>query len=104
MPTSRGSPFHGCGLGEHRPHRETVHWIYQEVEMSTGSIIVLVVVAVVVAAAGTVLTGQLRHRRLRERFGPEYDRVVHTADDRRAAERVLKEREQRHAKFELRPL
>ncbi|EWM67916.1 secreted protein [Micromonospora sp. M42] len=45
-----------------------------------------------------------RRRALRERFGPEYDRVVAEQDSRGAAERELRERERRHAELELTPL
>lgn len=72
--------------------------------MSTGLIVVIVVVVVLVVAAVVLLPGQLRSRRLRNRFGPEYDRAVEHTDDRRAAERELAEREERHSKFELRKL
>lgn len=69
--------------------------------MSTGLIVVIVIVVVIVAAAAVVLPAQLRSRRLRNRFGPEYDHVVGSAEDRRAAERHLAEREQRHTTFQL---
>lgn len=72
--------------------------------MSTGLIVVIVIVAVLVVAAAVVLPGQVRSRRLRSKFGPEYERVVETTDDRKEAERTLAEREQRHAEYELRPL
>jgi acyl-CoA reductase-like NAD-dependent aldehyde dehydrogenase len=72
--------------------------------MSTGLIIVIVVVVVLVVAAAILLPGQLRSRRLRNRFGPEYDRTIANTEDRRDAERELAEREQRHAKYELREL
>jgi hypothetical protein len=72
--------------------------------MSAGLIIVIVVVVVLVAAALVVLPGQLRTRRLRGRFGPEYERVVDESVDRRTAERDLTEREHRHSTYELRSL
>jgi hypothetical protein len=73
--------------------------------MSTGAIIVLVIVVVLVLAAGAwFVTQQSRSRRLRERFGPEYDRRVKESDDRRVVERELTQREKRHAKYKLRPL
>ncbi|GAB1516108.1 hypothetical protein [Actinophytocola sp. KF-1] len=73
--------------------------------MSTAAIVVLVVVLVAVLfAAGWFLGGQARSRRLRNRFGPEYDRHLENAENRRAAERELAEREKRHAKLSLRPL
>jgi len=73
--------------------------------MSTAAIVILVVVLLAVLfAAGWFLGGQARSRRLRNRFGPEYDRHLETAGDRRAAERELTEREKRHAKLSLKPL
>lgn len=72
--------------------------------MSTGAV-VLVIVLVIVVSAAAWFVGQLsRRRRLRERFGPEYDRSVKEADNRRMAERVLTERRKRHASFDLKPL
>lgn len=73
--------------------------------MSTAAIVILVVVLLAVLfAAGWFLGGQARSRRLRNRFGPEYDRHLETAENRRAAERELAEREKRHAQLSLRPL
>lgn len=69
-----------------------------------------VVLAVVIVAAFAVLAGvwfalrRKRSRDLRERFGPEYERVVRSADDRRHAEERLVERERRVEKLSLRPL
>jgi hypothetical protein len=45
-----------------------------------------------------------RRRSLRERFGPEYDRVVADQDSRREAERELRDRERRHTTLDIRPL
>src|SRR3954454_4812562 len=73
--------------------------------MSTGATIVIIVVAVVAVALVTWFAlQQVRRRQLRERFGPEYDRAVQDADDRRAVERDLAEREKRHAQLDIRPL
>ena len=73
--------------------------------MSTGAVIVLVIVVVLVLAAGAwFVAQQSRSRRLRARFGPEYDRRVEESSDRRVAEHELSEREKRHARYELRPL
>jgi hypothetical protein len=73
--------------------------------MSTAAIVILVVVLLAVLfAAGWFFGGQARSRRLRNRFGPEYDRRLETAENRRVAERELAEREKRHAKLSLRPL
>jgi hypothetical protein len=72
--------------------------------MTTVQIIVLVLVLVVIAvlAVGVVMT--MRRRALRDRFGPEYDRLVAEQDSRSAAERELRERERRHAELSLQPL
>jgi hypothetical protein len=73
--------------------------------MSTAGIVILVVVLLAVLfAAGWFFGGQARSRRLRNRFGPEYDRRLETAENRRVAERELTEREKRHSKLSLRPL
>jgi len=73
--------------------------------MSTTAIVILVLVLLAVLfAAGWFLGGWMRSRRLRNRFGSEYDRRVETADNRRVAERELAEREKRHRQLTLRPL
>jgi hypothetical protein len=72
--------------------------------MSPTVIIVLVLALVVVAAIVAFAVVANRRRALRQRFGPEYDRVVESSEDRRAAERELRDRERRHAELELRPL
>jgi hypothetical protein len=73
--------------------------------MSTAAIVILVVVLLAVLfAAGWFLGGLARSRRLRNRFGPEYDHSLETAENRRAAERELAAREKRYAQLELKPL
>ncbi|MFD1047768.1 hypothetical protein ACFQ1S_20625, partial [Kibdelosporangium lantanae] len=70
--------------------------------MSTGAIIAIVVVVVVLVAGAIVfLLPQMRSQRLRRAFGPEYDHAVDHHGDRRAAEKELTERQQRHAQYEL---
>ncbi|MEV0245198.1 hypothetical protein AB0H76_01265 [Nocardia sp. NPDC050712] len=73
--------------------------------MSSGMLVVLVI-AVVVALAllGLLMWPAVRRRRLREKFGPEYDRTLQEAEDRKTAERELAQRERRHAELELREL
>nr|WP_232541534.1 hypothetical protein [Nocardia bovistercoris] len=66
--------------------------------------VVIVVILVALGAAVVLLRPVVRSRRLRARFGPEYDRIVAEVDNRRAAERELTERERRHAALELREL
>jgi hypothetical protein len=73
--------------------------------MSTAATVILIVVLLVVLfAAGWFVGEMVRSRRLRNRFGPEYDRSVGAADSRRAGERELAAREKRYAQLELRPL
>ena len=69
------------------------------------TILVGVIVAVVVVAAVVFfLARKRRSQRLRERFGPEYDRVVRKEGEVRRAESVLEIRAARIEKFEIRPL
>jgi hypothetical protein len=72
--------------------------------MSAGTIAAIVVVVIIVAAliAGASLAA--RRRRLRERFGPEYDRVVEGSDSRRRAEAELASREKRVRQLDIQPL
>ncbi|MFE0171915.1 hypothetical protein ACFWZ2_06330 [Streptomyces sp. NPDC059002] len=78
--------------------------------MSTVMIIVLIAaVVVLVATAGLALARGLPRtgggRRLKRRFGPEYDRAVARHDgDTRAAERDLAERVKRHGSLRTLPL
>ncbi len=77
----------------------------QEAHLNHGALIVLLVIVVVVIAALAFLA--IRKRRsvqLRERFGPEYDRVVRREGDVRKAENVLELRQKRREMFQLRPL
>jgi Tfp pilus assembly protein PilX len=71
--------------------------------MSTGIVAVIIIVVLAVALAAAVITAT-RRRRLRERFGPEYDRVLEQTLSRRKAEAVLTQRERRVKGLEIRPL
>jgi hypothetical protein len=66
------------------------------------AIVVIAIVVVLLLAVGAVLF--FRRRALRDRFGPEYDRVVSEQDSRSAGERELRDRERRHGELDLRPL
>jgi hypothetical protein len=46
----------------------------------------------------------IRRQNLRQRFGPEYDRLVAQQDSTLAAERELRDREKRHSQLELKEL
>lgn len=73
--------------------------------MSTGTVIgITLIVLVVLVAVALLVRKSLQRKRLRDKFGPEYDRVVQRTDNRMAAERELVEREREHSKLELRPL
>ena len=70
--------------------------------MSTG-IAVIIIAVIVVAAVATILYS-MRRRRLQQRFGPEYDRMVQEKGSRTKAEAELTGRECRVAGLDLRPL
>ena len=67
-------------------------------------IAVIVIAVIVVAAIAFMASRKRRSRQLRERFGPEYDRVVRQEGDPRKAEGVLEFRQKRREKFQIRPL
>jgi hypothetical protein len=71
------------------------------------NLMLIIVTAVAVVAAMAIAFAIVRKRqsqRLRERFGPEYDRVVRDEGNARKAEGVLEFREKRREKFNIRPL
>jgi hypothetical protein len=72
----------------------------------TSVIVVVVVVAAVILAAiaAYLYSRQRRTRLLRQRFGPEYDRVVGQEKDVRRAEGVLQFRERAREAFQIRSL
>ncbi|MEH1015902.1 hypothetical protein V6U90_22670 [Micromonospora sp. CPCC 206060] len=72
--------------------------------MSPTQLVVIFLVVLAVAALVVLAVVTSRRRALRNRFGPEYDRVVADQDSRTAAERELRERERRHAELTLNPL
>lgn len=72
--------------------------------MDTPILIITIVILIGVGLVGFLAGRKWRTTHLRDRFGPEYDRTVEKADDRKAAEAELTARERRHRKFDLRPL
>jgi hypothetical protein len=73
--------------------------------MATWLWIVIIVAAVlVIGAIAAAVARRQRTARLREGFGPEYDRTLDRTGDRAAAEADLRERQARHDELELRPL
>lgn len=67
-------------------------------------VVVVVIAIIVVAAIGYVSSRKRRSQKLREHFGPEYERVLKQQGDPRKAEGVLEFREKRRGKFKIRPL
>jgi hypothetical protein len=72
--------------------------------MSSGTTIIIVIAIIVVVAAIAGVAYNMRRRRLRERFGPEYDRMVEEKGSRAKAEAELTGRERRVAGLDIRPL
>ncbi|MFD3479116.1 hypothetical protein ACFWWP_30745, partial [Streptomyces sp. NPDC058695] len=73
--------------------------------MSTGTLLAIIIPVVVVlallAVAGVLV---MRRRRLRERFGPEYERTIEGSDSRRAGESELRARKKHHDSLDIKPL
>jgi hypothetical protein len=72
--------------------------------MSTGTTIIIIVAILVVVAVVAGVVYDTRRRRLRQRFGPEYDRMVEEKGSRAKAEAELAERQRRVAGLDIRPL
>jgi hypothetical protein len=72
--------------------------------VSTGTIVAIVVAVIVVAILVIALMVAMRRRRLQQRFGPEYDRLVGERDSKLKAEAELSERQRRVQKLDIRPL
>jgi hypothetical protein len=69
------------------------------------TILIAVIAAVIVIAIVSFLVARKRRsQNLREKFGPEYDRVLKEEGEVRKAEGVLELRARRREKFELRDL
>lgn len=67
-------------------------------------IVLLVIAAIVVAALIFLAARKRRSQKLRERFGPEYDRVVTQEGDVHKGERLLEFRQKHREKYKIRPL
>lgn len=67
-------------------------------------VVVIVVLVLALAAGGAMLFRRRRTERLQEHFGPEYERSVGQAGNRRAGEAQLTEREKRHRNLDIRDL
>lgn len=72
--------------------------------VNTTAILVIVLIAVVIAAAGILYWQFNRTKRLRERFGPEYDRTVQETGTKYKAEAKLQHLEERVERLHIRQL
>jgi hypothetical protein len=72
--------------------------------MDAGLLIAILVVLVLLALLAFFAGRQRRSRRLQDKFGPEYERTVEHAGDRRAAEAELLERAERRQRLDIVPL
>jgi Tfp pilus assembly protein PilX len=71
--------------------------------MSAGVIVIIVVILIVIAVAAIGMAAA-RRRRLKERFGPEYDRMVAEQQSQRRAEAELAGRERRVRSLDIKQL
>ena len=74
------------------------------VEMPWWGWVLIVVAVLLVLLIVWWIVRRRRSERLRERFGPEYDRTLADAGKRRRAEAELQERERRRTRLDIRPL
>jgi len=72
--------------------------------METGNMIVLIVAGVAIAIVAWALIHRQKTRKLKQQFGPEYDRVIGQEKSSRRAEAVLEARQKRVEKYPLRDL
>jgi hypothetical protein len=72
--------------------------------MTPTQIVITVIVVLAVLAAAAVAWLLLRRQALRNRFGPEYDRLVAERDSRTAAEHELRDRQRRVAELDRKPI
>ena len=72
--------------------------------MTATGIILLIVAVVVIAILAWYLVHEQRSKRLRSRFGPEYDHTLHEFGSRPKAEEALARRERRVEKIHVHSL
>jgi hypothetical protein len=65
--------------------------------IAAGVVFVITLVMVLVLS----VTGRMRTKRLKKRFGPEYERVVDEAEDQRAGEEELVARERKRQELDI---
>jgi len=72
--------------------------------MSTANIVLLILAIVAFAFAVWALIQREKTRKLKNKFGPEYDRVIEQEKSSRRAEALLEERQKRVQAYQIRPL
>jgi hypothetical protein len=72
--------------------------------MSTGTTVIIIIAIIVVVALVAGIAYNARRRRIRDRFGPEYDRLIEEGASPRQAEAELAARERRVRGLDIRPL
>jgi FtsZ-interacting cell division protein ZipA len=69
--------------------------------MDAGLLIAILIVVALLVVLALFAGRQRRSRRLRERFGPEYDRTVAETGDRKEAETQLQDRTERRQRLDI---
>jgi len=69
--------------------------------MDAGLLIAILIVVALLVVLALFAGRQRRSRKLRERFGPEYDRTVAETGDRKEAETQLQERTERRQQLDI---
>jgi FtsZ-interacting cell division protein ZipA len=72
--------------------------------MDTGLLVAILIVLALLVVLALFAGRRRRSRKLREQFGPEYDRTVADAGDRKEAESRLQERTERRQRLDIVPL
>jgi hypothetical protein len=71
---------------------------------NTTLIAIVAVIAIAAVLIAWTIVDRRRRERLKDRFGPEYDRTLRDAGATRKAESILERREKRVSKYHIRPL
>ena len=72
--------------------------------MSTTTLIILVLAIAALALAGVMFYQREKTRKLKAKFGPEYDRLTQQEGSARKGETILESRQKRVEKFNVKPL
>ena len=72
--------------------------------MSTATLIVLILAIAAIVLAAIVIYQREKTRKLKVKFGPEYDRLVQQEGSARRGEAILESRQKRVEKFNIQPL